>query len=73
MAGDTAHDGGVFIVDLALNQPMAESAVIFGGRDCGFHVGWRVEAGMRKIEFSKDLTLADSVQRLAGKLFNRFP
>ena len=37
----------------------------------GFQVGWRVEAGMRKIEFGEDLTLAELVQRLAGKLFQR--
>ncbi len=71
MAGDSAHDGGIFIVDLALNQAMAEGAVIFCGRDCGLQVGWRVEAGVRKIEFGEDFTLAELVQRLAGKLFQR--
>ncbi len=71
MAGYSAHDESVFIVDFTLNQAMAESAVIFRGRDCRFQVGWRVEAGMRKIEFGEDLTLAELVQRLAGKLFQR--
>src|SRR6185312_7829671 len=71
MSGYPAHDGGVFIVDLALNEAMAEGTVIFGRRDCEFQVGWRIEAGMRKIEFGEDLTLAELAQGLAGKLFQR--
>ena len=50
---------------------MAEGAVIFRGRDFRLQFGWRIEAGMRKIEFGEDLTLAELVQRLAGKLFQR--
>src|SRR5689334_23595930 len=69
MAGYAAHQGSVFIVDLTLNQAMAESAVVFRGRDCEFQAGWRVETGGRKVEFGIDLTLAKLVQRLAGELF----
>src|SRR5215831_3538502 len=71
MAGYAAHHGGIFIVDLTFNQTTAEGAVVFRGRDCELQAGWRVEAGERKVEFGKDLTLAKLVQRLAGKLFQR--
>jgi len=69
MSSDPAHDKSVFVVDLALNEAMAEGAVIFRGRDCWFFVGWRVKAGVRKVEFGEDLTLAELVQRLAGEPF----
>src|SRR5579864_1690908 len=72
MAGNATHDRSVFIVDFALDQTMTERSVIFRGRDCCFLVGWRVKAGVRKVEFGKDLTPAELVQRLAGKLFQRF-
>src|ERR1051326_971577 len=73
MTGDSAHDGSIFVIDLTLNQTMAEGAVVFSRWDCEFLVGLRVETGMRKAEFGKDLTLAELVQRLAGKLFHRLP
>src|SRR5690349_45846 len=72
MAGYSAHDGGVFIVDFALDQAMAEGAVVFGGRDCESDFGWRVEAGVRKIEFGKDLAPAELVENFAGEPFERF-
>src|SRR5438270_11523352 len=71
MSGDATHHGSVFIVDLTLNDAMAESAVIFSWWECGFPSGWRVEAGVCKAEFGENLTLAELVQRLAGKLFQR--
>ena len=71
MASYSAHDECVFIVDLTLDQAMAEGAVIFRGRDCRLQAGWRVEAGMSEIQFGEDLTPAELVQRLAGKLFQR--
>ena len=71
MPGYPAHNGSVLIVDLTLNQSMAENAVIFCGRDGRFQVCRRVEAGLRKIECGEDLTPAKLVQSLAGKLFQR--
>src|SRR5579864_2011791 len=71
MASDSAHDESVFIVDLTLDQTMAEGTVIFCGRDCGLQVGWGIEAGLRKVEFGEDFASAELVQRLAGKLFQR--
>ena len=72
MSSNSAHDGSVFVIDLALNQAMAEGAVIFRGRDYEFLAGRRVKAGMAEIEFGEDLTPAELVQRLAGKLLQRF-
>src|SRR5579864_1607746 len=72
MAGNATHDRSVFIVDFALDQTMTERSVIFRGRDCWFLVGWRVKAGIGKVELGKDLTPAELVQRLAEKLFQRF-
>src|SRR5436305_959133 len=71
MRSDSAHDEGVFVVDLTLNDAMAEGVVIFSCRYYGLYFSWRVEAGMGKVEFGKDLTLAELVQRLARKLFQR--
>ena len=48
---------------------MAEGAVIFRWWDFRLQFGRRVKAGVRKIEFGEDLTLAELVQGLAGKLF----
>jgi hypothetical protein len=61
MSSYSAHHEGIFIVDLTLNQAMAEGTVIFSGRDCGFQAGWRVKARMAEIEFGKDLTPAELI------------
>ena len=66
MAGYSAHDRSVFVVDFALDQAMAECSVVFRRWDFRLQFGWRIEAGMRKIEFGEDLTLAELVQGLAG-------
>ena len=69
MAGHPAHHGSVLIIDLTLDQAMAESAVIFRGRDCGSELSRRIEAGLAEIKSGEDLTLAELVQRLSGQPF----
>ncbi len=66
MASYSAHDESVFVVDFTPDQAMAEGAVVFRRRDFRLQVGWRIEAGMRQIEFGEDLTLAELVQRLSS-------
>ncbi len=50
MAGYTAHHAGVFVIDLALDEAVAESAVIFGGRDPVLRCGWR--GGLNMVSIS---------------------
>jgi hypothetical protein len=72
MASNSAENGGVFIVDFALNKAVAKSMVIFSGWDERFPIYRWIEDSMRKSEFGEDLSLAKLVQRLARELLDDF-
>src|SRR5438270_9716825 len=72
MAGDSAHDEGVFVIDLALNYAVAEGLVIFGGGDERLPILRRAEGHAGEAERGKDLALAEAVERLAGETLQDF-
>ena len=72
MAGDSAHDEGVFVIDLALNHAVAERLVIFGWGDERLPILRRAEGHARETERGKDLALAEAVERLAGEALQSF-
>src|ERR1051326_8491376 len=67
VAGDSAHDVGVFIVDLSTDDAMAEVLVVFGGRDQWLAILGREKGHAREAERGKDFAPAELVQWLAGK------
>jgi hypothetical protein len=72
MASDSAHHGGVFVIDLALNETMAEGAVTLcrGNPTPEWVRGW-LEPGWKKFEPLEYFSLTELVQRLAGDFFQR--
>src|SRR5580765_1551340 len=72
MSGDPAHDGGVFVIDLALDQPMAESKIVFRGWDERFPFRWRVESHVGEIQSGKDFSTAELIEGFAGQPFQNF-
>src|SRR5579885_2656191 len=68
MSGDAAQHKSVLVVHLALNQPPAKLAVIFGGRDLWPPLLRRVEAGASHTEGREDLLAGKKIKREPGPL-----
>ena len=72
MASDPTHYGGVFVIDFALNESMAEGAITLGGGNPTpkWVPGW-LEPGWEKLKPLKYFSLTELVQRLTGDFFQR--
>src|SRR5215813_8180014 len=73
MAGYAAHDEGVFIVDLSLDQTMAKRAVVFGGWNQKLPIQWRVKGQAWQVEPGKDLTPAEVIEGFVRDALQGFP
>src|SRR5262249_1748807 len=67
MTGDAAHDPGVLVIDLALDDSVAEVSVVLRGRDPMFVAGRWVETHARQVELQKNLPAAEFIERLTGQ------
>lgn len=66
MTSNTAHHGGVLVVDPAVDDGMAERAVILGGRTpCSVGIPRRIELG-EQLKRLKNFTHTECVKRLAS-------
>src|SRR5689334_13522509 len=73
MSGYPAHDPGVLVIDLSLDNAPAESAVFFGWRSpCSARIARWIERG-EQLQWLEDFALAELVQRLTGDSLDRLP
>ncbi len=69
VSGNAAEDARVFVLHLALDDAVAESAIIGGWRDGVFQSGCRVEGRVRHAERAEDFALAEQVEGFVGEAF----
>ena len=63
--GDAAHHGSIFVVDLALDDAMAEIAIALGRWDQIAQLSRRAITGARHAEWAENFPTSKGVERLA--------
>src|SRR5258708_15380582 len=71
VSGNAAQYGSVFVVDFALDDPIAESLIIHGRRNVRANFGRRIEGGATHPQRAKNFALAEAVKRFAGDALER--
>src|SRR5580658_3639227 len=72
VAGDAAQGPGVFVMDFALQQALAEIDVVFCGCDRGPQLAWRIELGLFHAERSENMLLRVFVEGNSCQALNDF-
>lgn len=62
VSSDTAEDESIFVLDFALDDAMAERAIVDGGRNFRAHLGGRVERRAGHGERAENFALAEGVE-----------
>ncbi len=63
MARNAAHHISVLVIDFALEHAVAEPAIVLGGRNFGFEIWPRIEAGSPHAQRREDLLRGKRVDR----------
>src|SRR5664279_2498336 len=74
MSSYASHHGSVLVIHFALDDALAKSAIVFGGRNPRLPLCWRIESRMGHPERSKDFLPRKEVERhasLAGQHFSQ--
>jgi len=69
VSGNAAEDARVFVLHLALDDSVAEGAIVGGWRDGVLHCKCGSEGRVRHAERAEDFALAERVERFVGEAF----
>ena len=69
MSGNAAEDAGVLVLHLALNDAVAEGAIVGGWRDRVLQGARRIESRVSHAERTEDFALAERVEGFVREAF----
>ena len=71
MPGDTSENAGILVLHFSLDDAMAEAAIVSAGGNLAPDLFGRIESCIDHAQRSKNLVLAEAIERLIREPFQR--